>query len=317
MIGRRTGLTAFVVVLIALATYGILSTPKPRDVAAIGAVDAFVCALPQDVGGFLAAVPLTFPGPARPLRGTVPDSFEPVEAVVCDVNLGPHVEADGTVTYFERHYAGNFESAIEEFNAPSARTPIFDAGCASYSGAPLTDMWLVDAHGQAMEPSYPLSDCGFDSTRGLHEVLELAEIDSAEHRLRIDVAGISLFFSCLSVMKPPTPGPHSLLDLPWFPSGFCRFDTSGPDPKFLGADVNDVASSPDFSGALPDLQPAGPCTEQATSIATTSSAGSISTDWMPVEIHVELDGCRRVLADGYVPLVAPQALLDAIERSAR
>ncbi|WP_285185871.1 hypothetical protein [Rhodococcus sp. MEB041] len=57
MTGRHVGLALFLVVTVALASYGVLTTPDPRSVAEIGSADRFVCALPQDVGGYLAAPP--------------------------------------------------------------------------------------------------------------------------------------------------------------------------------------------------------------------------------------------------------------------
>lgn len=162
MLGRRTGMAALLVVLMALAAYGLQSTATPRDAAVVGSAEAFVCALPQDVSVFSTPpAPFSVPGRARPPPGTVPDTFTPVMAVVCDIDLRNHVAADGTATYVEGHYTGDFDSVIEALNAPSARRSMF---CSSYDVAAPVDMWLVDADGRAMEHSYPLSDCGIDNT---------------------------------------------------------------------------------------------------------------------------------------------------------
>lgn len=98
MFGRRVGLAVFVAVLLALAIAGIRSTPQLRTVAAIGSAESFVCSSPQSVGGS-AQIPVPVDGSVpdpRPTPGTVPDSFDPVEAVVCDIDIGDTVAADGT-----------------------------------------------------------------------------------------------------------------------------------------------------------------------------------------------------------------------------
>ncbi|MGV8873518.1 MAG: hypothetical protein ACOH2Q_13400 [Rhodococcus sp. (in: high G+C Gram-positive bacteria)] len=316
MIGRRVGLTIFLVVTAAFASYGVLSTPEPRSVAEIASYDQFVCALPQDVGGYLAApVPQQTFLP-RPAPGTVPEGFEPVAAVVCDIDIGDHVGADGTVTYVERRYAGDFDSAVRELNKPPTRHSIFDAQCmASVEAAAPVDMWLLDADGRAVQPSYPRGDCGLDNTLGLAAILELPEVGTTEHQIRLDTAGIAYFFSCSPVVSTPTPGPRSLLDLTVTPSGFCHFDTAGAGPVFTRADRYAPEPNLDWNAALTDLEPAIPCSQQATSLATTSTQSMVEDEYVTIDIHIELDGCRRILADGFVPLAASAAFLDAIDRA--
>ncbi|MBY6352071.1 hypothetical protein [Rhodococcoides corynebacterioides] len=51
---RRVGLTLFLVVVTALATYGVVTNPDPRPVAEIGRAGQFVCAQPQDTGRHVA-----------------------------------------------------------------------------------------------------------------------------------------------------------------------------------------------------------------------------------------------------------------------
>ncbi|MDI9896490.1 hypothetical protein QM797_17330 [Rhodococcus sp. IEGM 1381] len=313
MIGRRVGLTIFLVVTAALASYGVLSTPESRSVAEIGSADQFVCALPQDVGGYLAAPPQQQAFLPRPAPGTVPEEFEPVTAVVCDIGIGDHVAADGTVTYVERRYAGDFDAAVRELNRPPTRRSIFDAHClASVLAAAPVDMWLLDADGRAVQPSYPRGDCGLDNTLGLAEILELPEVGTTEHQVRLDTAGIAYFFSCSPVVSTPTPGLRSLLDLTLTPSGFCHFDNAGASPEFAGADRYAPEPYLDWNATLTDLEPAGPCNQQATSLATTSTQSNIGDEYVTIDIHIELDGCRRILADGFTPLAAPAAYIDSI-----
>ncbi|MDQ1179493.1 hypothetical protein QE449_001407 [Rhodococcus sp. SORGH_AS303] len=315
--GRHVGLALFLVVTVALASYGVLTTPEPRSVAEIGSADHFVCALPQDVGGYLAPPPPQQSVAPRPARGTVPEGFEPVAAVVCDIGIGDHVEADGTVTYVERRYAGDFGSAVRELNGPPTRRSIFDAEClASVLAAAPVDMWLVDVDGRAVQPSYPRGDCGLDNTLGLAEVLELPKVEATEHSVRLDAAGITYFYSCSPIVSTPVPGSRSLLDLTLTPSGFCRFDTAGPDLMFTGADRYESEPSLDWNAALIDVEPAGPCGERGTSLATTSTQSTIGDELVMIDVHIELDGCRRILGDGFTPLSAPASVVDSIVSAA-
>lgn len=317
MTGRHVGLTLFLVVTAALASYGVLTTPESRPVAEIGSADQFVCALPQDVGGYLGAPPQqqqTFL--PRPARGTVPEGFEPVAAVVCDVGIGDHIGADGMVTYYERRYAGDFDVAVSQLNGPHTRSSVSDTHCWGYvlAAAPV-DMWLLDAGGRAVQPSYPRGDCGLDNTLGLAEIFELPEVGATEHQARMDAAGIAYFYSCSPVASTPVPGSRSLLDLTLSPSGFCHFDTAGPGPVFTGADRYESEPYLDWNTTLTDLEPAVPCGERATSLASTSTQSTIGNEYVTVDVHIELDGCRRILADGFVPLSAPTAYIDSISNA--
>lgn len=316
MNGRQTGLTLFVAVLLALTAYGVATTPEPRTAAHIGSADSFVCPLPQNASGS-ADIPTTANRsavPPRPAPGTVPITFTPTSAVVCDTFTGDTAAADGTVSYFERHYSGDFGPVIEALNAPSAR-PAWPMLCATseYSMAPLTDMWLIDADGRAIAPTYPTGECGFDNTLGLYEIQSLPEIHAVEHRARLDPAAIELNFNCPSELPAlPMPGPRPLLELSIFPSGICRFDTAGPIPTFTGARIWNSAEPVLSEEVLAGLPPASPCTDTATSVVAVAVTDSAADDWRPVNIVVELDGCRRILGDGFTPLTALPNIVAAL-----
>ncbi|MGF0313772.1 hypothetical protein [Rhodococcus sp. IEGM1428] len=316
MNGRRAGLTLFVAVLLAMTAYGVATTPQPRTAAQIGSADSFVCPLPQNVSGS-ADIPTAADRSAvspRPAAGTVPTTFAPTSAVVCDTFTGDTVAADGTVSYFERHYSGDFGPVIEALNAPSSRPawPIF-CGTSEYSMPPLTDMWLIDADGRALEPTYPIGECGFDNTLGLYEIQSLTEISAVELYARLDPTAIDLLFNCPSALTTlPIPGPRSLLDLPIFASGFCRFDTTGPVPAFTGARTLDIAEPVLSQEVLADLPAATPCTETATSVVAVTVTDPATSDWGPVTIAVELDGCRRILGDGFIPIMASPNIVTAL-----
>lgn len=96
------------------------------------------------------------------------------------------------------------------------------------------------------------------------------------------------------------------------PSGFCRFDTAGPDLVFIGADRYESEPYLDWNAALTDFEPAGPCAERATSLASTSTQSTVGDELVIIDVHIELDGCRRILADGYAPLSAPTPFIDSV-----
>ncbi|MBY6352070.1 hypothetical protein [Rhodococcoides corynebacterioides] len=88
---------------------------------------------------------------------------------------------------------------------------------------------------------------------------------------------------------------------PSYPRGYCGLDNT------LG--LFEIQSLPEV-GAVEHrlrLDPAGPCAERATTTAATVLTG-IDNEYAVIE----LDGCKRVLANGYIPLSAPTVLLDAI-----
>lgn len=313
MTSRRAGLTIFLVVVAALASYGVLTTPESRPLAEIGVASQFVCALPYDVSGYVSP-----PAPQRPVRGTVPDTFEPAFAVVCDTALQKHLDADGTATYFERIYSGDFSATIEDLNSPHSRPSIFDTYCAASSLAAMPiDVWLVDSNGRAIQPSYPRGECGLDNTRGLFQIQSLPEVDVVEHRVLLDAGGISSSMFCSPTMTTPTPGPQSMLDVQLSPSGFCRFDTTSAAPVFLGADRFESEESVDWNAALADREPADLCGTPARSVATSTTYTQIRGESVAIEVHIELDGCRRILADGFVPLPAPAAFIESIRENTR
>ncbi|WP_415976218.1 hypothetical protein [Rhodococcus sp. 077-4] len=210
MINRRTGLTTFVLILFALVAAGVFSEPRARPVAEIGLADAFECAPPY--GEYVEPRPLAEleTGP-RPSPGTVPSSFTPVTVVVCDNAITGPAAADGTAHFIETHYGAEPLALTDALNAPSARRSLFPGACdtSTYSMPALLDTWLVDADGRAMEPSYPLSDCGFARVGVLWDALPQVEATFVEHKVHLTDEDIRLLYSCSPVptSQSPQPGP--------------------------------------------------------------------------------------------------------------
>ncbi|WP_072803520.1 hypothetical protein [Rhodococcoides yunnanense] len=274
------------------------SAPASRGVATIGSADAFACQPPSGVHD-LAPASASIP---RPAPGTVPEDFVPVKAVVCDSFTGDRVDADKTATYSEHHYAGDFSDALEQLNAGSGRRPLLPGQCGVYDLAVVEDMWLLDADGRAVQPSYPLHGCGYQNTLGLYTVRSLPEVETVEHRVELTDDTISVYYGCSPVLSLPTPG-AALVDTDVLSGGgLCRFDVSGPVPMFDGIRGYDPGRLDLLTDLLRTSAPAGDCTESASAVVATSVTGLDTIDWEPVQVMVELDGCRRILADGYLPL---------------
>lgn len=184
-------------------------------------------------------------------------------------------------------------------------------------------MWLVDADGRAVEPSYPLGECGFDNTLGLFEIQKMSQISAVEHRAQLNAETVKLLFGCSPVLEappaparptlsPPMPDPRSPLELNVFGFGFCSFDTTGSVPVFTGARSYNNTEPILGIDVLSRLSPAGPCGEQATSVVTTDTTDPASSGWNPLPVVVELDGCRRILAEGFIPREASASIISAL-----
>lgn len=288
------------VVVAAFAWYMIGTAPAPREVAEVGPAKAFTCAAPTETIGHQT----TFTPPpaiARPVAGTVPEDFTPVEAVVCAEFTEGFVDADRSVKYYESHYAGDFSEAIEQLNAPSARTSLLPDDCSMYSMPMIPDMFLLDADGRAVEPMYPPSDCGVNLS-GLFAAQDLPEVEKVEHTIQLTDDGIEALRGCSPEFAVPEPGPRTLEPNTLSFEGLCHFALPGSGPAFRGVTNYGYDDEVALADVMPALRPAPPCTQRATTVFTTIGHDFEAIERDRVRMLVELDGCRRVLADGLVPL---------------
>ena len=277
----------FAVVIVVLAVAGIWRVTTPdRPVAVIVDAQTLECATPYPVGP-LQTTP----------RATVPDDFVPVAAVTCDPFVSENVAADRTVSFSSHRWEGDFGRAVKLLNRSSAHTTWFPGTCSNnYSLAVLDEFWLVDDRGRAIRPGYPSDSCGLPKPGGLAAIRELTSVGSSEHRIPLSDDQIYELSHCLPTYRLPAAGttPPSSLSAGGV---FCRFSST----EFVGTSWTTEAI-----GALPS---APGCDAVATEVASTMYMdGATNQERL---LTVELDGCRRVIADGYAPLQASDELLES------
>lgn len=289
---RRLLILATVVGLVIVGCDVWGSTAPERPVAQIGDADAFSCDTrfpPPDA-------------PARPSPGTVPPDFEVVAAITCTDYIGDETVGDLTTGYDERRWEGDFTQVLRWLNKPSERDSWFTYGCdASYSLPMVEEMWLLDSYGRAVQPGYPVDDCGVQNVAGLYEIYALENVSTAEFRLtaeeRFDRQRVT---SCAPIYRPSAPG-----ELPMgaatIGTTFCLFTFVAEGPRFDGTTEAEVL--------VASLLPAPECGVAASRVAATQYVEAGLAEHR--QLLVELDGCRRVLADGYASMAATDELLSA------
>lgn len=160
----------------------------------------------------------------------------------------------------------------------------------------LDELWLVDDRGRAIRPGYPSDSCGLPKPGGLAAVKELTPVGSTEYRITLSDDQIYELSNCRPTYRPPTAGTTMPTSLS---AGgvFCRFSFT----EFIGTSST--------TETIDDLPPAPDCDAVATEVASTIYVDSFTNQEQL--LTVELDGCRRVIADGYVPLEASDELLES------
>jgi hypothetical protein len=232
--------------------------------------------------------------------------------VTCDASPSRTVAADLTVSITEHRWEGDFSEAIAKLDADSEGPRLDQDSCPIADLAAVEDLWLVDAQGRAVRPSYPVDDCNFQRIGGLREVEALEEVSRTEHRIRLWPDGVQRLMGCGTVRPEPVPGPKVLPagEYPYsVSSSVCRFRAAAAGVEFAGAEQLMEGLDEAFA-ALP---PTPDCALPATTTVSTSLS-LVGPDYSaPIPVLVELDGCRRVLVDGYVPLQASRELLDLVD----
>lgn len=264
-----------------------MSLGPARPVAEIGSADAFQCGVAQ---------PVDRPRPAqnRPSPGTIPDGFAPIAAILCEG--GDAVEADGTVSYRELRREGDLSGAVRLLNESSERALAANL-CPSYSIAEPAQLWLLDAQGNAVEPTVPVGECGLPKLGGIDVIRSLDLVDVIEYRDPILERPRLSVSSCSPHFVPPVIGTTEATGLT-IGYVYCLFEGTAF-----------TRTTEEMRVSIEGLPPAAPCSSVATRTAVTSYVGS-----GPLNIRsltVELDGCRRVIPDGHVPLQASEEILAA------
>lgn len=186
---------------------------------------------------------------------------------------------------------------VELLNRPSEHETWFPDSCADdYSLAVLPKFWLLDDDGRAVRPGFPLNSCGLAKPGALGAIEDLTSVGRTDHRLPLSDDQIRTYFGCPTTYAQPASGTARPAEAFTPGSWFCRFDSQ----QFAGAAP--ISTMPSVE-TLP-LAPA--CDLSASFVAVTL----YSDGWkFEQPLTVELDGCRRVIPDGYAPLQATEELV--------
>lgn len=269
---------------------------------------AATCRVPPSLDGIATQTPAVPP----PRAGTIPDDFVPVAAITCDALPSHAIAADLTISFTEHRWEGDFTAATAKLNARSEGPRIDQSSCPMASLAAIPELWLIDAHGRAMRPSYPVDECNFRRVGGLHEVKSLTQTDQIDHRVQLPPEAVETLMGCSVTPPAPMPGPRTLTDGKFsVRNDVYRYRISFGGNQFAGALELDSS----LDEAFATLASAATCSSPASGAVGTSLSPLSSEYSAPVPVLIELDGCRRVLIDGYLPLQASPELLDAVSEA--
>ncbi|MET4612175.1 hypothetical protein ABIC28_003167 [Rhodococcus sp. PvR044] len=267
-------------------------------------MSAATCRMPVDLDGIATTPPDLVAMQPRP--GTVPDDFEPVAAITCDPTSARTINADLTASFAEHRWEGDFSGAIAKLNAPSEGSRLDQGTCGIASMVAIPDLWLIDAAGRAIRPSYPVDECKFQRIGGLRAVEALENVGRVDHRVQLRPDGVEQLMGCGTVPALPVAGAGVLVPGDYsVRSSVCRYRFDAAGVAFAGAESLWDSLDPYFEA----LEPAPPCTSTASAAAGTSLSLLGPEYTAPVPVLIELDGCRRVLVDGFVPVLASPELL--------
>ena len=112
-----------------------------------------------------------------PEAGAVPEDFVPVSVVVCTPDGSLH-DASGTwLALTASHREGDLEPLVAALTQPSAER----GGTCSSAQVDAPALWLVDALGRAMRPTWPTDRCGSPSKAVARALDALEETDSEKY----------------------------------------------------------------------------------------------------------------------------------------
>ncbi|WP_149359385.1 hypothetical protein [Lolliginicoccus suaedae] len=293
---RRSAVLLAATLLVAGAACG----NEPRQVAEV--VGEAVCAIPAEAEHYGAIPPaeLLPASDARP--GAVPDGFEPVRAITCDRDLAREVSEDMTATFNEYRWEGDLSTAIRLLNGRDRA----QKECVAHSGSRAPDLWLIDAAGSAVRARPPLDECGLHRFAAILEIRALEQIERVEHAVRFAPDSAARWLGCDGAQPVPVPGESPPRTEPFHVGRTCTYQQTGSGATtFAGGRI-------DYARFTEPLEPFyGPCSEVAT--RTVASMMRFPGDGGGLAMVVELDGCRRVLADGVVPMQASGELLAQLD----
>jgi hypothetical protein len=169
-----------ILVLPACSTGPSETAPTPTAVVAPVA-DCMSPAVLSDLGLVPASAEDVETRPsASPEPGRVPDDFVPVSVVVCTPD-GSLKDASGTwLALTASHREGDLEPLVAALKKPSAPR----GGTCSTGQTEAPALWLVDALGRALRPTWPTDRCGQPSPEVTEALAVLQETDSEQYPVR-------------------------------------------------------------------------------------------------------------------------------------
>lgn len=113
---------------------------------------------------------------ASPEPGKIPDTFVPVSVVVCTADGTLHDSSGTWLALTASHREGDLGPLVAALGQPSARR----GGTCSPTAVEAPAIWLVDALGRAMRPTWPTDHCGEPSAAVSQALAKLQETDSVK-----------------------------------------------------------------------------------------------------------------------------------------
>ena len=148
-----------------------------------------------------------------------------------------------------------------------------------------------------MEPTLPTGECGLPNHSAIAEIRTLDMVTEFEHDVSVIGYDRQRVSSCSPHYSEILLGSERAAGLT---IGYMYCLVSG-------AEFTGVTGETGIS--IEDLPPAGPCSMSATRTAVTTYVADRPSNIR--NFTIELDGCRRVIPDGYAPLQATEELLAA------
>lgn len=167
--------------------------------------------------------------------------------------------------------------------------------CPTYSVAAPTQMWLVDTWGRAVEPTLPIGECGVPNVSAIADIRKLDLVNEFDHSIPIVDPQRLRVSSCSPHFADPVTGTTEGTGLT-IGYTYCLFDGFS-----FTRSIDEIRIS------IEVLPRAAPCFSVPTRKAVTTYVSGEALDVRT--LTVELDGCRRVIPDGYAPLQASEEIL--------
>ncbi len=165
--GRRARWTAFVLLPATLVVASCSSDPvDPTPTAVVAPVaDCMSPGVLDDLG----VAPAATDGPATrrastPAEGKVPDDFLAVSVLVCTPDGTLHDAAGTWLALTASHREGDLDALVAALREPSAE----GGGTCTSAKTTAPALWLVDALGRALRPTWPTDRCGSPSKAVSH-----------------------------------------------------------------------------------------------------------------------------------------------------